>query len=612
MSALDTPTHARRVNGRLAEALSPAPAPGAERGVTPANASPTAPVVPENAPFNPAQRDWLNGFLSGITVVARAAHNGDHATRTDAPAVPLAVLYGSQSGNCEALARDLRKYARSRGFEPTVTELDSFDRDQLHEASRLLIVTSTFGEGDPPDNARKFYDWLHSETAPSLASVSYAVCGLGDSSYTFFNKCAADIDTRLEALGATRLVDCAACDVAFEDDYAAWRETVFASPSMTAAAGPSPVGPTADAEDEDADDRPRFDKHNPYFAPVHHVEKLSGEGSAKEVNHVEILLAGSDLAYEVGDALGVWPVNDPALVEEILVITGITGTDRVMLRDQMCPIRLALQTKLDIITLTQATIDALGIEGSTEKVRGLHLIDALRQWEPVVSAQRLADALRPLQPRLYSIASSPLAHPGEVHLTVGAVRYELQGSRRKGVASTYLADRCGFGQRVGVYIHKAPHFHLTDNDDAPVIMCGPGTGIAPFRAFLEERQARGAAGKNWLFFGDQHEANDFLYREQLTSLQSDGTLDRLSLAWSRDSGQKVYVQDRMREAAAELFAWLEDGAYFYICGDASRMAGDVDTALRQIIAEHGGLSDAAVEDYMDTLVKEHRYQRDVY
>jgi len=611
MPTLDPPVNGTHKNGRLSEARSPR--------VTPGSAAPTAPCVPQDAPFTGPQRDWLNGFLSGLTVITRAA-NGTTATATataepDATAAPLTVLFGSQSGNCEALSKQLRNTARNQGFAPRVQPLDSFDFSQLPQTKHLVIICSTFGEGDPPDNAKKFTARLLADDAPKLPSLHYSVCALGDRSYTHFCKTGIDLDNRLAELGATRLADRVDCDAAFEDDFAAWQTAVFASKALADIAGAS----TSTAEEETEHESKasggggqRFDKKHPYFAPVHQVHNLSGEGSAKEVNHVEILLAGSGLEYEVGDALGLWPVNDPAIVEEILVATGITGTSRVLLKGDPCPIRLALQTRLDIVTLTQGTLDALEIDATLDKVKGLHLIDALRNHQPEVSAQRLADALRPLQPRLYSIASSPKAHPGEVHLTVSAVRYQLHNSPRKGVASTYLADRCGFGQRVGVYIHKAPHFHLTDNDAAPVIMCGPGTGIAPFRAFLEERQARHAPGKNWLFFGDQHEACDFLYRDQLAAMQADGTLDRLSLAWSRDGKAKVYVQDKMREASFELFSWLEAGAHFYICGDAARMAGDVDTALRDIIKTHGNLDDAGVQDYMDRLVEQHRYQRDVY
>lgn len=568
-------------------------------------------ALPDGAPFDDNQRPFVEGFLAALSSV-KNAHAA--ASKPEAPGAPMTILYGSQSGNSEALAKQLRKKARAHGFGPDVAALDSFDFDELVNTKHLLVICSTFGEGDPPDNAMKFTERLMSEDAPDLSHLEYSVCSMGDRSYTHFCKAGNDLDERFTELGATRLADRVECDVAYEDDYANWGERVFAAQQLIDAAGEVPLG---GEEDEDNDHAVGgWNKNNPYFAPVLQVENLNGEGSAKEVNHVEILLSGSGLEYEVGDALGLWPTNHPGLVEEVLVLTGITGTDRVMMKGELFPIRLALQTKLDIVTLTHGTLEALGVEGSIDDVKGLHLIDALRKWEPKVSAQRLADALRPLQPRLYSIASSPKAHQGEVHLTVGAVRYKLEGSARNGVASTYLADRCGFGGRVGVYVHKAPHFQLTDNDQAPIIMCGPGTGIAPFRAFLEERQARQAAGsgvgESWLFFGDQHEATDFLYREQLTAMQADGTLSKLSLAWSRDGDEKVYVQDLMRQSGAELFAWFERGAHFYICGDASRMAGDVDKALREIIAQHGSMTEDEASAYADAMTREGRYQRDVY
>ena len=570
----------------------------------------TPATLPADAPFTSEQRPFVEGFLAALTSV-RSAHAAAATPAVDAPAAPLTVLYGSQSGNCEALAKLIRKAGRSRGFGPDVASLDSFDFASLPDVRHLLILCSTFGEGDPPDNARKFTDKLLAADAPELPELHYSVCALGDQSYTHFCKAGIDLDRRLAELGAKRLADCVLCDVDYEDEYSRWKEEVFAHESMIAVAEAFGGEVSAEAEEPEAT-AGGWSKNNPYYAPVLGVENLSGEGSAKEVNHIEILLSGSGLEYEVGDALGLWPVNDPATVEGILAATGITGTSRVLLKGESFPIRLALQTRLDVVTLTQGTLDALGIDGKVESVHGLHLIDAIEKWKPQVSAQKLADSLRALQPRLYSISSSPKAHPGEVHLTVGAVRYQLENSPRKGVASTYLADRCGFGQRVGVYVHKAPHFHLTANDDAPIIMCGPGTGIAPFRAFLEERQARQAAGKSWLFFGDQHEASDYLYRDQIAQMQDDGTLSRLSLAWSRDGKEKVYVQDKMIEAGREVFEWFEAGACFYICGDASRMAGDVDKALRQIIAEHGGRDEAGVQAYLDQMIQDHRYQRDVY
>ncbi|MEL7088741.1 MAG: flavodoxin domain-containing protein, partial [Planctomycetota bacterium] len=457
---------------------------------------------PADKPFESEQKKFVEGFLAGVMSV-RSAHAA--AAQPEAPGAPLTILYGSQSGNCEALAKQLRKQGRKHGFGPDVAALDSFDFDQLADTKHLLILCSTFGEGDPPDNAMKFSAKLMGDDAPDVSHLEYSVCSMGDRSYTHFCKAGNDLDDRLAELGATRIADRVECDVAYEDDYAAWTENLFASQTLIDAAGEVSAGAI---EDDEEDDHAAggWDKNTPFYAPVLHVENLNAAGSAKEVNHVEILLSGSGLEYEVGDALGLWPTNDPAVVEEILVLTGVTGTDRVLLKADTFPIRLALQTKLDVVTLTQATLDALGIEGSVEDVRGLHLVDALRKWEPKVPAQGLADALRPLQPRLYSIASSPKAHPGEVHLTVGAVRYQLESTERKGVASTFLADRCGFGGRVGVYVHKAPHFHLTENDEAPIIMVGPGTGIAPFRSFLWHRHMQADTGPSWLFFGHQREA----------------------------------------------------------------------------------------------------------
>ena len=571
--------------------------------------SPSHNFLSDDAPFDASERQWVNGYLAGLAAVVdsdKAKASANAGPDPDAP--PLTILYGSQSGTSEALSKQLRKRGIATGYNPAVSTLDAFDFDTLPEVKHLLVVCSTFGEGDPPDNAVQFTKKLLADDAPKLEGVAFSVCAMGDRSYTHFCKTGTDLDERLGALGATRLADCVTCDVDYEDDFAAWSEAVFTSDTIVENAGDPPTG----LVDEPEAAPTGWDKNNPYFATLAESRNLSAEGSAKEVNHVEILLSGSGLEYEVGDALGVWATNDPIVVEYVLSHCGITGTDRVLIKGEYFPIRLALQTKLDVVTLTQSTLDDLGVDEPLASLEGKHLVDALEKFQPRVSAQGLADALRPLQPRLYSIASSPKAHPGEVHLTVGAVRYTLGDRERGGVASTFLADRCGFAGRVGVYVHKAPHFHLTGDDDAPVIMVGPGTGIAPFRAFLEERQARGAVGKNWLFFGDQHAATDFLYREQLESMVDQGVLNNLSLAWSRDGAQKVYVQTLMRQQAGELFEWMEAGAYFYVCGDAARMAGDVDTALREIIGEKKGLDEAGVQAYMDALVAAGRYQRDVY
>lgn len=535
------------------------------------------------------------------------------APADDAGGTPLLVLYGSQSGNCEALSKQVRKLGRTRGFAPTVMPLDAFDRDTLPEQERVLILCSTFGEGDPPDHAKGFYQWLLSDAAPVMPNLSYSVCALGDRSYTHYCKAGRDIDARLAALGATRLADCVECDVGYDDGFAAWSEAVFANEPMLAAAADVAVAAAA----EDDDDEPRggagaWDKNRPFAATLLRVRNLNGPDSAKEVNHVEISLAGSGLQYEVGDALGIWPTNCGAHVEELLDAGGFTGEEPVQVRGKAYPLRAALLTRLDLCVLTPAVRERLDLPVEADWLRDRHLIDLLVELAPRVDAQTLCDALRPLRPRLYSIASSPNAHPGQVHLTVGAVRYQMHGRGRKGVASTFLADRCTAGSAVRVYVQHTRHFRLPEYDATPIIMVGPGTGVAPFRAFLGERAARNAPGPAWLFFGDQHEASDFLYREQLTGWRNDGVLSRLDLAWSRDTAEKVYVQHRMIARGRELFRWLEDGAHFYVCGDASRMAHDVDTALHDIVAEHGGMSRDEAAAYVKRLAQKHRYQRDVY
>ncbi|MEL7167068.1 MAG: flavodoxin domain-containing protein [Pseudomonadota bacterium] len=565
---------------------------------------PQVDLVPADAPFDEAQRQWLNGLLTGLSAIAASA-----AASADAKEVPLApvnVLYGSQSGNCEGLSKDLRKFAPSQGFEAKVQVLDDITPAELAAMDHVTILVSTFGEGEAPDNASKFHAALLADDCPPMpASLNYAVCGLGDTSYADFNKCATDIDARLAELGATRAADPVLCDVDFEDDYDTWKTAVFASePFASASAGISaPV--VIDAEPAQV-----FDKNRPFMASLIASDRLSGEDSAKCVNHVEISLAGggADLDYSVGDALGVWPVNCPDDVADLLAAGGLTGRETVTLKSGPARLRAALFTRLDIATVTPKTLETLGLSEGPQDAQVLDVLHAVGH----VSAQTLADALRPLQPRLYSIASSPKAHPGEVHLTIGEVRYDLHARPCKGVASTYLGDRLAEGGMVGIYVQRSAHFHLPADDSRPLIMIGPGTGIAPFRAFLEEREARRASGKNWLFFGDQHVACDYLYRDEIEGWAESGLLNNLSLAWSRDGAEKVYVQTLLEQRADEVFDWLEEGAAVYICGDASRMATDVENALLRIIAKGLDADETGARAYLEAMSADHRYQRDVY
>lgn len=564
----------------------------------------TSAFIPDNAPFTEEQRAFLNGLFTGVEAIAKKG--GGSGAESEQAQTPLQVYFGSQTGTAESLSKDIRKFARTRGFDASIAELDSIAPGDLLACEHLLIVAATYGEGEPTDNARSFHTALMADDAPTLpATLNFSVCGLGDSSYPNFNQVAQEFDARLEALGATRCTPLVTCDVDYDDDFAAWRGAVFDSEAFTSAAGAAVAAP-AGAEES----APAFDKNHPFLATLIRSECLSDCASAKRVNHVEIALTGGgeDLHYEVGDALGVWPLNDMAEVDAILDATGLCGQELVQLKSGPARLRQALFRSLDLMTVTQKTAEMWNVTADEDT----QLIDVLRQGVDELSAQMLVDGLRPLQPRLYSISSSPNKHPGEVHLTVGEVHYELHGSARKGVASTFLGGRLPENGALGVYLQTSPHFALPQDDSQPLIMIGPGTGIAPFRAFLEERETREANGDNWLFFGDQHEATDYLYRGQINAWTESGLLTRLSLAWSRDGNEKVYVQHRIREAGAEFFAWLQNGAAIYICGDALRMAVDVEEALIDVIAEHGDLDREGAEAYLENLRKTHRYQRDVY
>ncbi|MEO0443301.1 MAG: sulfite reductase flavoprotein subunit alpha [Pseudomonadota bacterium] len=571
--------------------------------------------LPETAPFDAEQRQWLNGLLTGISTIAAAAKAGPQAQTAG---TPLKILYGSQSGNCEVLSKDLKKFAATQGFAAVIDELDATTPADLSGCDHLLIICSTFGEGEPPDNAKNFHAALMAEDAvPLPATLHFSVCGLGDSSYAHFNKAAEDIYTRMAALGATPCHQWIPCDVAFEDDYAAWKQAVFESDVFVNAAGAASNASNAsnDSAASAAELEPelerKYSKNTPFIANLMDVYSLSSAASAKRVNHIEISLAGGgvDMDYQVGDALGVWPLNCADEVNDILAAGGFSGKEVVQQKTGSATLRVLLQTKLDIHTVNAK---ALEIWGLSESPGDYQVFDVLNQLQPTLDPQTFVDGLRALQPRLYSIASSPKKHPGEVHLTVGEVHYDLLDKKRKGVASTWLGRRLPPGTNLGVYIQSSAHFHITANDQAPVIMIGPGTGIAPFRSFLEEREMRQAAGDNWLFFGDQHQDHDFLYGDDIAQWQQSGLLTKVSLAWSRDTDRKIYVQTLIQEQGKDVYEWLERGAYIYICGDAARMATDVDHAIRRVIREHGAVDAAGADEYINTLVSEHRYQRDVY
>jgi sulfite reductase (NADPH) flavoprotein alpha-component len=542
----------------------------------------------------------------------------------------MSTMINFPSSHCFAVSSASRtaKYmhgtmqAKKKGIASTVKNMADLSPADLKKHANLLVVVSTWGDGEPPDGATKFYKEFMAG-ADLLPNLRYAVCGLGDTSYEKFCQIGKDFDAKLESLGAKRIAAREDCDVDFEDGFTAWleRSLTALAPGVSVVSEPAPAtAPTASA----------FGLKNPFPAEVLENIVLNGKGSAKETVHVELSLAGSGLSYEPGDALAVIPRNADDVVAALLQAAKLAGDESIETKASgKKALAEALREDLDITGLSRSVLTklneasphpqltALLEESAKEQLKnynyGREIVDAISDFAPNgLSAQTLASLLRKLPPRLYSIASSPLAHPDEVHLTVAAVRYHSHGRDRKGVASCFLADYAPTGQSVKVYTHANKNFRLPESGDTPIIMVGPGTGIAPFRAFVEHRAELGQSGKSWLFFGDQHYLYDFLYQLEWQEHLKNGTLSRLDVAFSRDQPEKIYVQQRIAEKGRDLYDWLQNGAHFYVCGDASRMASDVHDALVSVYQMHGGFGREAAEAELEALKKAKRYQRDVY
>ncbi|MEK0357352.1 bifunctional nitrate reductase/sulfite reductase flavoprotein subunit alpha [Pseudomonas sp. 5RIF] len=521
------------------------------------------------------------------------------------------VLWASQTGNGELLAERCAERLRGAGLDVQLSCMDAVSPRQLQGAASVVLIASTFGDGDAPDSAAAFWHALQGEQGAHCAELRYAVLALGDSSYDQFCGFGRKLDQRLAELGGRRLLQRVDCEPDFDDAFAAWLDALL--PTLGSAAAPQPVTEPAPVA--------AYSKQQPWAATLLENRLLNGPGASKETRQLVFDLSGSGFTYAAGDALGVWPRNCPQLVDELLALMQLDGQTMVELKGQPAmPLTEALQAHLEIAKVTAQQLQAFASNAPDlqrllqpeckaelqDWLWGRQLVDVLRAFPQQLPLASWLALLKPLQPRLYSISSSLLAHPEQVHLTVSTVRY----GARKGVCSSFLADRAQ-ALKVAIFLQVSKHFRLPEDDSVPVIMVGPGTGIAPFRAFLEEREARGAKGANWLFFGEQYAATDFYYQEQLQAWQAAGHL-RLDTAFSRDQAEKVYVQQRMLEQGAQLWQWLEAGAYFFVCGDAQRMARDVDAALRAIVAEHGGMDAAAAGAYVEALGKARRYRRDVY
>lgn len=581
------------------------------------------PFVPKNMPFNGKQKQWLAGFLTGL----RTRFLNTQDSNISAAGKSLTIIYGSQTGNAEGAAEDAAQMAKAHGMTATVIDMDDADLNQLSQSERLFIITSTYGEGEMPDNAQGLWDDISADNSPSFSNTYFSVLALGDTGYDDFCLAGKLWDERLEALGGQRIHDRVDCDVDYDEPAETWMSAALPIISVKG----SQEGATAPINEAGGTKKvkSKYTRKTPLFAELTLKKNLSGEGSSKQIMHYEFSLAGSGETYNAGDALNIIPQNRPDLIEELLELLNAKPEQIEEYKGETKAFSCILRDDLEIRTPSKEFLAEFATRSGHEELNrqienndpealadfmwGKDIVDLLKSCpDTAFSAAGFIALCKPLAQRAYSISSSINMHSEEVHLTIGNVRYHSNDRDHNGVCSTFLADVATVGDKVACYFSPNKSFAVPEDDALPMIMIGPGTGIAPFRAFLEERQTRHATGDNWLFFGDRNAKDDFIYRNEIEAMQSQGLLTRLDLAFSRDQSEKIYVQTRMLEQGAELFAWLERGGYFYICGDAFRMAKDVDAALHKLIAEHGNMNDVSAIDYVNLLKKQKRYVRDVY
>ncbi|VUS97542.1 Sulfite reductase [NADPH] flavoprotein alpha-component [Klebsiella pasteurii] len=572
--------------------------------------------------LTPTQLAWVSGYFWGALNQQPGAAAVAPAQAAEVPSITL--ISASQTGNARRVAEALRDDLQAAQLNVKLVNAGDYKFKQIASEKLLVVVTSTQGEGEPPEEAVALHKFLFSKKAPKLTDTAFAVFGLGDTSYEFFCQSGKDFDNKLAELGGERLLDRVDADVEYQAAAAEWRTRVVEVLKARApAAAPSQLLTSGSVNEIHTSP---YTKEAPLTATLAVNQKITGRDSEKDVRHIEIDLGDSGLRYQPGDALGVWYQNDPALVKELVELLWLTGAEPVTVDGKTLPLAEALEWHFELtvntgnivenyatLTRSESLLPLVGDKAQLQHYAATTpIVDMVRFSPAQLDAQALVDLLRPLTPRLYSIASSQAEVESEVHVTVGVVRYDIEGRARAGGASSFLADRVEEDGEVRIFIEHNDNFRLPANPQTPVIMIGPGTGIAPFRAFMQQRAAEGAEGKNWLFFGNPHFTEDFLYQVEWQSYVKEGVLSRIDLAWSRDQQQKVYVQDKLREQGAELWRWINDGAHIYVCGDANRMAKDVEQTLLEVIAEYGAMDAEAADEFLSELRVERRYQRDVY
>ena len=573
--------------------------------------------------LSPTQLAWVSGYFWGVlNQQPGAAALTPAPAAVEAPAITL--ISASQTGNARRVAEALRDDLLTEKLNVNLVNAGDYKFKQIASEKLLVIVASTQGEGEAPEEAVALHKFLFSKKAPKLNGTAFAVLGLGDTSYEFFCQAGKDFDSKLAELGGERLLDRVDADVEFQPAAAEWRARLVEVLKARAPSAPS-VAVAASGAVNDIHSSP-YTKEAPLTASLLVNQKITGRDSEKDVRHIEIDLGDSGLRYQPGDALGVWYQNDPELVKELVELLWLKGDEPVTVDGKTQPLAEALQWHFELtvntanivenyatLTRSESLLPLVGDKAQLQQYAATTpIVDMVRFSPAQLDAEALIGLLRPLTPRLYSIASAQAEVESEVHVTVGVVRYDIEGRARAGGASSFLADRVEEEGEVRVFIEHNDNFRLPTNPQTPVIMIGPGTGIAPFRAFMQQRAADGAEGKNWLFFGNPHFTEDFLYQVEWQRYVKEGVLSRIDMAWSRDQKEKVYVQDKLREQGAELWRWINDGAHIYVCGDANRMAKDVEQVLLEVIAEFGAMDIEAADEFLSELRVERRYQRDVY